>query len=213
MRAFIEALKRKKYIGPVYFNKRSEPYVSLAIAHVAPQPGVTLAEVNIKRLWDIIDTIKVGKTGYVYVVDGNGRLIASRDKAQVLRQTDLSGLPQVDGSRAPGNSGEGVTFDTSLSGAAVLSVHAAVPTLCHGRCSSSYLSQRRAHRSGVRWSVRPACWGWGFWRSCWRVSCGPPRHARSTGAKLGTVPAMRSRSRPLLKICNAWRCSCRKAPT
>jgi hypothetical protein len=127
---FTETLKRNKYVGPVYYNKHSEPYVSLAVARGGL---VTLTEVNIKRVWDIVDTVKAGETGYAYVVDGKGRLIASRDKALVLRQADLSILPQVAAAStvAPsGNSGQqGTTFDTSLTGEAVLSVHAAVPAL------------------------------------------------------------------------------------
>lgn len=129
---FTEALKRKMHVGPVYFNKQSEPFVSLAVAHAGSNPGVTLAEVGIKRLWNTIDTIKVGETGYAYVVDEKGRLIASRDRALVLRQADLSALPQVIAASAvapSGTSGEGVTFDTSPSGAAVISVHATVPTV------------------------------------------------------------------------------------
>ena len=98
------------------------------MAHARSNPGVTLAEVNVKRLWDIVDTVKVGETGYVYVVDANGRLIASRNRAQVLRQTDLSSLPQVIAARS-GILGDSVTFDNSPGGAAVLSVYAAVPTV------------------------------------------------------------------------------------
>jgi hypothetical protein len=45
-----------------------------------------------------------------------------------LRQTDLSSLPQVMAARS-GTRGDSVTFDNSPSGAAVLSVHAAVPTV------------------------------------------------------------------------------------
>ena len=129
---FTEAVKRNKYIGPVYFDKQSVPHVSIAIAHAVPNAGATLAEVNIKRLWDIIDTIKVGETGYAYLVDGKGRVIASRDKARVGPQSDLSTMPQVAAafgavpSEAPV---AGKTYASSIAGSAVLSVHAAVPSL------------------------------------------------------------------------------------
>lgn len=128
---FTETLKHGRHVGPVYFNQRSEPRVSLAVAHAKPNPGVTVAEVDIKRLWDIVDAIKAGETGYAYVVDGNGRLIASRDRASVLRGTDLSDLPQVavlPPAARTGAPDARTTFDTSLSGAAVLSVHAPIST-------------------------------------------------------------------------------------
>jgi hypothetical protein len=90
---FTEAMKRQSYVGPVYFRKPAEPYVSIAVARAGS--GVTLAEVNVKRVWEMVAAIKVGETGYAYIVDGKGRLIADRDPATVSSQPDLSGLPQV----------------------------------------------------------------------------------------------------------------------
>jgi hypothetical protein len=125
-------LKHKTHVSPAYFNDRGDPYVSLAMAHAGPNPGVTLTEVSIKRVWDIVDSIKVGESGYAYLVDQKGRLIASRDKAAVSGQSDLSALPQVAAAlaQAPSETADqGKTFDTSPSGGPALSVHAAVPTL------------------------------------------------------------------------------------
>ena len=124
--------KRNVHVSPLYFNKQSDPHVSIVLRDIGLDPGVTMAEVNIKRLWDIIGGIKVGETGYAYVVDGKGRMIAGRDKDAALRQSDLSNLPQVVAALAAapsGAPGEGRTFDTSPTGAAVLSVHAALPAL------------------------------------------------------------------------------------
>ena len=126
---FTEAARNRTYVGPVTIDKRSEPNVSLALAHAGPNSGVTLAEINIKRVWDIVDTVRVGETGYAYVVDGRGRLIASRDRERALRQRDLSDLPQVQAAAPSATSGEGATFATSPSGAAVVSVHAPLPAL------------------------------------------------------------------------------------
>lgn len=129
---FTQARERRAYFGPVYFRKQSEPYMSLALAQDGASGGVTLAEVNLKPVWEIVRAIEVGKTGYAYIVDGNGRLIAYRDSDLVLRKTDLTSLPQVAGalaSASPGPPTEGRAVDSSLSGPPVLSVHAMVPTL------------------------------------------------------------------------------------
>ena len=92
---FTEAKARKTWFSPVYFRKESEPYITLAIAGTGRDTGVTVAEVNLKFIWDVISRIKVGQAGYAYVVDTRGLLIAHPDIGLVLRKTDLSALPQV----------------------------------------------------------------------------------------------------------------------
>jgi two-component system NtrC family sensor kinase len=44
--------------------------------------------------------ISVGERGLAYGVDAEGRRIADPDISMVLRNTDLSGLPQVQAARA-----------------------------------------------------------------------------------------------------------------
>jgi hypothetical protein len=133
---FIEARDRRAYFGSVYLRKYSEskiePSMSIAMAHGGMNDGVTLAEVNLKPVWDIVRAIEVGKTGYAYVIDSKGRLIAHRDAGLALRQPDLSSWPQVAaalGSPPAVAPLQGKAVDFSLSGPAVLSVHAVVPTL------------------------------------------------------------------------------------
>jgi signal transduction histidine kinase len=95
-RKFTEAKANKRYLSPVYFRKESEPYLTLAIAGAGHSAGVTVAEVNLKFIWDVISRIRVGKAGVAYVVDERGLLIAHPDIGIVLRKTDLSQLPHVD---------------------------------------------------------------------------------------------------------------------
>jgi GAF domain-containing protein/HAMP domain-containing protein len=127
---FSEALAKKVWFGPVYFRKESEPYMTMAVAQSGRNAGVTVAEVNLKLIWDVITAIKIGKTGYAYVVDDKGRLIAHPDISRVLRNTDLSGLPQVTAARgtsaAPAEPGAIVR---NLDGHRVLSASAAIPRL------------------------------------------------------------------------------------
>ena len=51
-----------------------------------------MAEVNLKLIWDVISAIKVGKTGYAFVLDGAGRLVAHPDISLVLRGADEATL-------------------------------------------------------------------------------------------------------------------------
>jgi two-component system, NtrC family, sensor kinase len=94
-RRFAEAEAKGAWFSPVYFRNQSEPYMTIAVAHAGRLAGVTVAEVNLKFIWDLITTMQVGRTGYAYVVDQHGRLIAHPDLSMVLRDTDLARLPQV----------------------------------------------------------------------------------------------------------------------
>jgi GAF domain-containing protein/sensor histidine kinase YesM len=127
---FTEAVARKVYYGPVYFRRESEPYMTLALAGTRRDAGVSIAEVNLKLIWEVISKIRVGQRGYAYVVDAQGRLIAHPDISLVLRNTDLSGLQQVKAARA-GEAGapEQVQVAESAQGRSMLTAHAPVAPL------------------------------------------------------------------------------------
>src|ERR1700726_1890878 len=92
---FTEAVAHKVYYGPVYFRRESEPYMTLSLAGTRKDAGVSIAEVNLKLIWDVVSQIKVGQRGHAYVVGAQGRLIAHPDISLVLRNTDMSRLAQV----------------------------------------------------------------------------------------------------------------------
>ena len=110
---FTEAVAHKVYYGPVYFRRESEPYMTLSLAGTRKDAGVSIAEVNLKLIWDVVSQIKVGAHGHAYVVGAGGRLIAHPDISLVLRNTDMSKLVQVQAAQA-GNAGAG---SESLQGA------------------------------------------------------------------------------------------------
>src|SRR5438093_1475721 len=92
---FLEAKAGKIYHGPVTFRKESEPYMKIAMAGSGKDAGVTVAEVNLKFIWDVVSQIKIGKAGHAFVVDGEGVLIAHPDISLVLQKTTFIGLDQV----------------------------------------------------------------------------------------------------------------------
>jgi signal transduction histidine kinase len=99
---FTEAVAHKVYYGPVYFRRESEPYMTLSLAGTRKDAGVSIAEVNLKLIWDVVSQIKVGEKGHAYVVGAGGRLIAHPDISLVLRNTDMSKLAQVQAAQAGG---------------------------------------------------------------------------------------------------------------
>jgi signal transduction histidine kinase len=128
---FTEAMAHKVWYGPVYFRRESEPYMTLAVAGARRDAGVSVAEVNLKLIWDVVSQIKIGERGQAFVVDARGRLIAHPDISLVLRDTDLSQLPQVRAARdeTSGAAASPLRAVRDLQGRAVLSAHAAIAPL------------------------------------------------------------------------------------
>ncbi len=93
--AFVEANAGRTYFSPVYFRKETEPYMTIALSSGRDDTGVTVAEVNLKFVWDVVSLIRVGQAGYAYVVDGRGQLISHPDISLVLQKAGLDALPQV----------------------------------------------------------------------------------------------------------------------
>jgi adenylate cyclase len=83
--AVIGARAARTWFGDVTYNRGSEPYLTIAIFGNRPSVGAVIAEVNLKLIWDVISAIKVGKTGFAFVLDQPGRLIAHPDISLVLR--------------------------------------------------------------------------------------------------------------------------------
>jgi len=129
---FTETRRGRAWYGPVYFRKESEPYMALAIPH-GTGGGVTVAEVNLKFIWDVVSQIRIGKFGHAYVVDAEGHLIAHPDISLVLKKSDLSALPQIRAARAaPASATDGWDegmIATSLDGRRALVAHTAIAPL------------------------------------------------------------------------------------
>ncbi len=125
---FTEAVAHKVYYGPVYFRRQSEPYMTLSLAGTRRDTGVSIAQVNLKLIWDVVSKIKVGERGRAYVVDADGRLIAHPDISLVLRNTDMSKLAQVRSGRAAG-AAEQVQEADDIAGHRVLTAYAPVAHL------------------------------------------------------------------------------------
>ena len=128
---FTETVAHKVYYGPVYFRRESEPYMTLALAGVRRDAGVSIAEVNLKLIWDVVSQIKVGEHGHAYVVGPEGRLIAHPDISLVLRNIDMSNLPQVRAALASGGglTGDGLSEARNIEGQKVLTASAPIAPL------------------------------------------------------------------------------------
>jgi len=122
---FRSAIEGRTWFGPVYFRMGTEPYMTLA-RPAGPGGGVTMAELNLKFVWDVVSRIRIGAKGLAYVIDAEGTLIAHPDISLVLKKTDMSALPQVAAALRPG-AAQAPARD--LSGQRMLAAHMPIPSL------------------------------------------------------------------------------------
>ena len=126
---FVTAMANKVYYGTVYFRSESEPYMTLALARAFGHAGVSVAEINLKFIWNLVSQVKVGQEGRAYVVDAQGRLIAHPDMSLVLRKIDLSGLVQVQAAQAIAGAvpSDPLQVAKDIQGRRVLTTYAPIP--------------------------------------------------------------------------------------
>ena len=96
--AFQQARLGRSYLGPVFFARNSEPYLTIALPieqFKGEIVGALLAEVNLKYVWDVVSSIKAGSAGYAYVVARSGDLVAHPDIALVLQNRNIADLAQI----------------------------------------------------------------------------------------------------------------------
>ncbi len=94
---------------------------------------MTVAEVNLKFIWDVVNQIKIGQAGRAFVVDGQGSLIAHPDISLVLQKTAMGSLDQVRAAlAAPATANaprEAVPIARDLGGRRVLTAYSTIAPL------------------------------------------------------------------------------------
>src|SRR5215211_3645299 len=89
----------RRYIGSIYIdNATSEPLIAMGIPVknvFGDFQGTMVTEINLKFIWELVDQLEAGNTGYAYVVDDQGNLIAFGDTARVLRGENVKHLREV----------------------------------------------------------------------------------------------------------------------
>ena len=127
--AFKGARSDQTWFGQVTFRKETEPYMSMAVRSKGEAGAVTVADVNLKFIWDVVTRIKIGKKGKAYVVDGTGHLVADPDIGLVLRKTNLSQLPQIMLALQKGSDESGALVARNLAGEEVLTAYGSIESV------------------------------------------------------------------------------------
>jgi class 3 adenylate cyclase/HAMP domain-containing protein len=122
---FTEAVARGVSYSPAYFSG-TRPLMSISMAHSGFNAGVTLAEIDLNFLSDMLGDAQVGKNNLAFIVDPRGQVLATSAKGPEVGK-DVSTLPQVAAmmakERVPAESG------TDVDGHAMLTAAAVVPKL------------------------------------------------------------------------------------
>lgn len=115
------------WYGKVSYYRDSEPYITIAMSGNRPSVGMVIAEVNLKLIWDVIATIRIGQTGHAFVLDEPGRLVAHPDISLVLRGADETTLaPFREIREAVSRAGADVATSRNAGGIAVAAAAAPV---------------------------------------------------------------------------------------
>ena len=126
--------KGQNYISPVYFDEATnEPLVVMAIPEIDALgnfQGILIAELKLASMWNLVDGLKVGNTGYAYVVNKQGNLIAFRDTNRAMKGEKVSTIKPVNEfilnpASTPAN--EASTY-TGINGTEVVGTYASLGT-------------------------------------------------------------------------------------
>lgn len=96
--AFQATQSGKAYLSRVHLTTANqEPYVVMSEPFANPtgtlrsSPGALVVWMNLRHVWDITAQVQIGDSGYAYILDADGNLIAARDVARVIaRENPLS---------------------------------------------------------------------------------------------------------------------------
>ena len=111
--AFAAVMAGNHYIGdPAFLADTGLLSVTLALplrSGTADIAGVILAAVDVGPLWDQTAQIRIGQSGYAYVVDRQGRFVAHQNAGKLLQQygMDMRRMPPVAEFLAGGREGAG----------------------------------------------------------------------------------------------------------
>ncbi len=85
---FTVTMTGERYFSPLYFTASRYPVMSIAlpILKYNTVAGVLVGEIDLKNIWAIVDSIKVGKTGFAFLISADGLLIAHPDKQKILKK-------------------------------------------------------------------------------------------------------------------------------
>lgn len=89
---FGKVLAGQTAISKVMLNQDIIPFMHMAVPifHIGEVKEVLWGKLNIKSIWDVLEGIKIGRTGHVCIMDTSGRFIGHREFHRIV----MSGTPK-----------------------------------------------------------------------------------------------------------------------
>jgi signal transduction histidine kinase len=93
--AYRIAMNNQTFISEVDFTPSKYPYilVSLPIRKYNLVEGVLVGEIDLKTIWELVDSITIDSTGSAFLISSDGSLIAHPDKQKVLQRESYASYP------------------------------------------------------------------------------------------------------------------------
>ncbi|MEI7475507.1 MAG: methyl-accepting chemotaxis protein [bacterium] len=126
---FASAARGKLYVSDVKISKRQYPYVKLGIPiqlYPGKYVGTIVADLNLSSIESLLSDTKIGKSGYIFILDHDGQIIFHPDKQLMLKKANLSSNPIVKSIKSGNNDKKVFTLND---GTEVLGLHSTVKSL------------------------------------------------------------------------------------
>ncbi|MGQ0644800.1 MAG: ATP-binding protein [Elusimicrobiota bacterium] len=85
----------RSYVGNIFFTERERIPQMFVSVPLNGRGSALLARLSLHGMWDLVSEVAVGKTGYAYVVDGQGALLAHPQRERVLAHENAAGRSVV----------------------------------------------------------------------------------------------------------------------
>jgi adenylate cyclase len=82
--AFAETRKSQSWMSPMEYFGDADPRMRIAVAANRFNGDTAIANINLTLIRDVISRIRIGETGYAFVIDQTGQLVGHPDFSKVL---------------------------------------------------------------------------------------------------------------------------------
>ncbi len=89
----------ESYISSIYFDETGQPSIYISVPIIKPNKeifGIVKANYHLTSLWKLIESLKIGQNGYIFVVDDKGNVIAHPNSKLAKQQQSLRGFSEVE---------------------------------------------------------------------------------------------------------------------